>query len=57
MYCLSLLQVTNIHNGVQPMAFGSFISLFSYDTHLTFTHTCYETKTKKPEVRADWRID
>lgn len=43
-------KVTNIHNGVQPMAFGSFISLFSYDASLTFTHTCFETKTKKPEV-------
>jgi hypothetical protein len=43
-------RVTKIHNGVQPMAFGSFISLFSYDSTLTFTHSCFETKTKTPEV-------
>jgi hypothetical protein len=47
-------RVTKIHNGVQPMAFGSFISLFSYDSTLTFTHSCFETKTKTPEVCGVW---
>jgi len=49
-WALAGYKVTNIHNGVQPMAFGSFISLFSYGQTLTFTHTCFETKTKQPEV-------
>jgi hypothetical protein len=51
-WSLSGYRVSNIHNGVQPMAFGSFISLFSYDSSITFTHSCFETKTKTPEVGA-----
>lgn len=45
-------RLLRLYNGVQPMAFGSFISLFSYGGGLTFTHTCFETKTRQPEVRA-----
>lgn len=49
-WSLAGYRVSNIHNGVQPMAFGSFISLFSYCDSVTFTHSCFETKTKQPEV-------
>jgi hypothetical protein len=38
---------------VQPNAFGCFISLFSYGDTLTFTHTCYASKGKQPEVRSE----
>eukprot|EP00882_Tetradesmus_deserticola_P027792 GHRQ01030919.1.p4 GENE.GHRQ01030919.1~~GHRQ01030919.1.p4 ORF type:complete len:102 (+),score=52.93 GHRQ01030919.1:172-477(+) len=42
--------VVRIHNGVQPNAFGCFISLFSYCDTITFTHTCYTSKSSEPEV-------
>lgn len=49
-WSLSGHPVARIHNGVQPNAFGCFISLFSYGDMLTFTHTCYTSKTEHPEV-------
>lgn len=49
-WSLSGHPVVRIHNGVQPNAFGCFISLFSYGDTLTFTHTCYTSKTEHPEV-------
>lgn len=49
-WALSGYPVVRIHNGVQPMAFGCFVSLFSYGDTLTFTHTCYSTKTENPQV-------
>lgn len=42
--------VARIYNGVQPNAFGCFVSLFSYNDTLTFTHTCYASKTDSSEV-------
>jgi hypothetical protein len=50
-WALSGHPVVRIHNGVQPNSFGCFISLFSYSDTITFTHTCYTTKTSNPEVR------
>lgn len=50
-WALSGHPVVRIHNGVQPNAFGCFMSLFSYCDSLTFTHTCYASKTMRPEVR------
>lgn len=50
-WSLSGYPVVRIHNGVQPMAFGCFVSLFSYADTLTFTHTCYSSKTENPQVR------
>eukprot|EP00878_Enallax_costatus_P007875 GHUV01008240.1.p1 GENE.GHUV01008240.1~~GHUV01008240.1.p1 ORF type:complete len:591 (+),score=176.96 GHUV01008240.1:225-1997(+) len=49
-WSLSGYPVVRIHNGVQPMAFGCFVSLFTYADTLTFTHTCYSTKTENPQV-------
>lgn len=49
-WALSGHPVVRIHNGVQPNAFGCFMSLFSYCDSLTFTHTCYASKTVRPEV-------
>ncbi|KAF6252006.1 hypothetical protein COO60DRAFT_1644430 [Scenedesmus sp. NREL 46B-D3] len=49
-WALSGHPVVRIHNGVQPNAFGCFISLFSYCDTVTFTHTCYTSKSSKPEV-------
>ena len=46
---LSGFPVTKIYNGVQPNAFGMFVSLFSYNDVVTFTNTCYATKTTRPE--------
>ena len=36
------------------MAFGCFVSLFTYADTLTFTHTCYSTKTENPQVCIDY---
>jgi hypothetical protein len=47
---LSGFPVTKIYNGVQPNAFGMFVSLFSYNDMVTFTNTCYATKTTRPEL-------
>ncbi|GBF88058.1 hypothetical protein Rsub_00770 [Raphidocelis subcapitata] len=41
--------VERMYNGVQPNAFGCFISLMSYDNEVTLVNSCYTTKSDQPE--------
>ncbi|KAI8473104.1 MAG: hypothetical protein J3K34DRAFT_519278 [Monoraphidium minutum] len=51
--------VERMYNGVQPNAFGCFISLMSYADQVTIVNSCYVSKSSHPEkllacVRDEW---
>ncbi|KIZ02477.1 hypothetical protein MNEG_5482 [Monoraphidium neglectum] len=51
--------VERMYNGVQPNAFGCFVSLMSYDNQVTIVNSCYVSKSSCPEqllrcVRDEW---
>ncbi|GBF88074.1 hypothetical protein Rsub_00786 [Raphidocelis subcapitata] len=52
--------VEKMYNGVQPSAFGCFLSLMSYDNQVTLVNSCYATKSTRPQdlldcIREEWR--